>query len=114
MHLMSRDCAVTLLLWIFWIMFELLYLNVNLLIFCNVCIQVIFRSSYVTAISCAVRGGQLNLACGPFLVSYLYRGRDMTMRDVRLVQGVICRTYFDQFTAAEEEFDSEEVSFIDI
>ena len=52
------------------------------------------------AISCAVRGGQLNLACGPFLVSYfLHRGFDMSSRDVRLVQGVIFRTYFQQFRA---------------
>jgi len=69
--------------------------------------QAMFRSSYVTAISCAVRGGQLNLACGPFLVSYLHRGRDMTMREVRLVQGVICRTYFDQFAAEEVDDDKE-------
>ena len=53
------------------------------------------------AISCAVRGGQLNLACGPFLVSYLHRGFGMSMRDVRLVQGVIFRTYFQQFEAAD-------------
>ncbi len=52
------------------------------------------------AISCAVRGGQLNLACGPFLVSYLHRGFDMSLRDVRLVQGVIFRTYFQQQFAA--------------
>ena len=52
------------------------------------------------AISCAVRGGQLNLACGPFLVSYLHRGFGMSMRDVRLVQGVICRNYFQQFAVA--------------
>ena len=66
-----------------------------------------FRSSYLTAISCAVRGGQLNLACGPFLVSYLYRGRDMTMRDVRLVQGVICKTYFDQFVSDDASDESQ-------
>ena len=59
------------------------------------------------AISCAVRGEQLNLACGPFLVSYLHRGFDMSMRDVRLVQGVIFRTYFQQFTVETKEDDSE-------
>ena len=59
------------------------------------------------AISCAVRGGQLNLACGPFLVSYLHRGFGMSMRDVRLVQGVIFRTYFQQFTAAAGVHDIE-------
>ena len=53
------------------------------------------------AISCAVRCGQLNLACGPFLVSYLHRGFGMSMKDVRLVQGVIFRTYFQQFTVAD-------------
>ena len=53
----------------------------------------------------------MNLACGPCLVSYLYRGRDMTARDVRLVQGVICRTYFDQFAEAEgEDGDQTEVA----
>jgi hypothetical protein len=55
----------------------------------------------VIAISCAVRGGQINLACGPFLVSYLHRGIGMTMRDVHLMQGVIFRTYFEQFSAAD-------------
>ena len=66
-----------------------------------------FRSCFVTAISCAVRGGQLTMFCGTQLVSYLHRGPDMTMRDVRLMQGVICRTYFDQF--AEAKKDEEEV-----
>ena len=59
------------------------------------------------AISCAVRGGQLNLACGPFLVSYLHRGFGMSMRDVRLVQGVIFRTYFRQFAVADVADDRE-------
>ena len=59
------------------------------------------------AISCAVRGGKLNLACGPFLVSYLHRGFGMSMRDVRLVQGVIFRTYFQQFAEADKS-DSHE------
>ena len=59
------------------------------------------------AISCAVRGGQLNLACGPFLVSYLHRGFGMSMRDVRLVQGVIFRTYFRQFAVAALAEESE-------
>ena len=68
--------------------------------------QPLFMSSYVNAISCAVRGGQLNLACGPFLVSYLYKGRGMTLRDVRLVQGVICRTYFDQFVVNDNTDDT--------
>ena len=61
----------------------------------------------MVAISCAVRGGQLNLACGPFLVSYLHRGFGMSMRDVRLVQGVIFRTYFQQFAVADVVDDSE-------
>ena len=62
------------------------------------------------AISCAVRGGQLNLACGPFVVLYLHRGFGMSMRDVRLVQGVIFRTYFRQFAVAAvaEESEAEE------
>jgi hypothetical protein len=55
----------------------------------------------VIAISNAVRNGQLNLACGPFLVSYLYKGHDMIIEDVRLVQGVICGSYFGQFAADE-------------
>ena len=55
------------------------------------------------AVACAVRGGHLNLACGPFVVSYLHRGCDMSLRDVRLVQGVICKTYFDQFAIEEEK-----------
>ena len=59
-----------------------------------------FRN-YVIAVTCAVRGGQINLACGPYLISYLYRGFSMTMRDFRLVQGVIFKTYFHQFTVAE-------------
>ena len=59
------------------------------------------------AISCAVRGGQLNLACGPFLVSYLHRGFGMSMRDVRLVQGVIFRTYFQQFSIAAADVADE-------
>jgi len=67
-----------------------------------------FFRSYVIAISCAVRGGQLNLACGPFLVSYLHRGFGMSMRDVRLVQGVIFRTYFQQFEVADVVEESEE------
>ncbi len=57
------------------------------------------------AISCAVRGGQLNLACGPFLVSYLH-GK-FGMRDFRLVQGVIFRTYFQQFAVADVADESE-------
>ena len=60
------------------------------------------------AISCAVRGGQLNLACGPFLVSYLHRGFCMRMRDVRLVQGVIFKTYFQQFAVAADVADESE------
>ena len=61
------------------------------------------------AISCAVRGGQLNLACGPFLVSYLHRGFGMSMRDVRLVQGVIFRTYFQQFAVSHVAVTKEAV-----
>ena len=49
------------------------------------------------AISCAVRGRQLILACGPYLVSYLHRGNDMSRKEFLLVQGVICKTYFLQF-----------------
>jgi hypothetical protein len=60
----------------------------------------------VIAISCGVRGGQLNLACGPFLVSYLHRGFGMSVRDVRLVQGVIFKTYFRQFAVADVVDDS--------
>ena len=67
-----------------------------------------FFRTYVIAISCAVRGGQLNLACGPFLVSYLHRGFSMSMRDVRLVQGVICRNYFSQFAVADVAHESED------
>ncbi len=58
---------------------------------------------YVIAISRAVRGGQFNVACGPFLFSYLYRGFDISARVVRLVQGVICRTYFRQFALNANE-----------
>ena len=66
------------------------------------------------AISCAVRGGQLNLACGPFLVSYLHRGFDMSMRDVRLVQGVIFRTYFQQFAAAVADVAVDKEAVVDV
>ena len=54
-----------------------------------------FFRGYVIAISSAVRAGQLNLACGPFLVSFLHRC--MSIKDTRLVQGIIFRTYFQQF-----------------
>ena len=67
-----------------------------IIIFNSLLFQPLFRN-YVTAVSCAVRGGQLNLAVGPFLLSYLRCGFGMREREVRLVQGVICRTYFDQF-----------------
>ncbi len=34
-------------------------------------------------------------------MSYLCRGIGLRIRDVRLVQGVICRTYFRQFSAEQ-------------
>ncbi len=58
--------------------------------------------------SCAVRGGRLTLAGGLLVVSYLYRRRDMAQRDVRLLQGVVWRTYFDQFATAKQEEEEEE------
>ena len=64
-----------------------------------------FFRGYVIAITCAVRNRQLNLACGPLLVSYLHRG--MSLRDVHLVQGVIFRTYFKQFAEGDVADESE-------
>ncbi len=52
------------------------------------------------AISSAVRGRQLNLACGPFLVSFLHRC--MSMKDSNLVQGVIFKSYFKQFKTLDK------------
>ena len=48
-------------------------------------------------ISSAVRGEQMTLVCGPFLLSFLYKGPGMAARDVCLVHGVIFRNYFNQF-----------------
>lgn len=64
-----------------------------------------FFRGYVIAITCAVRGRQLNLTCGPLLALYLHRR--MSPRDVRLVQGVIFRTYFKQFAAGDVADESE-------
>ena len=64
-----------------------------------------FFRGYVIAITYAVRGRQLNLTCGLLLASYLHRR--MSPRDVRLVQGVIFRTYFKQFAAGDVADESE-------
>jgi hypothetical protein len=50
----------------------------------------------VIAISCAVRNTQLNIACGPFLISYLYKGQKMNHKDVQLVQSVIFKTFANE------------------
>ena len=56
-------------------------------------------------LSSAVRNKQLTAALGVFMLSYLYRGLKLTGRDVRLMQGVIYRTYFDQFQLIEDDSD---------
>ena len=56
-------------------------------------------------LSSAVRNKQLTAALGVFMLSYLYRGLKLTGRDVRLMQGVIYRTYFDQFQLIKDDND---------
>ena len=58
-------------------------------------------------LSSAVRGKQLTAALGPFLLQYLYRGLRLTGRDVRLLQGVVYRTYFRQFQAQIQNGDDD-------
>jgi hypothetical protein len=54
----------------------------------------------VTAITSAVRGRQLNLYVGPFLMSYLLKGLALDDRERRLMTSVVFRDYFTQFSAA--------------
>ena len=57
-----------------------------------------------------VRNKQLTAALGVFMLSYLYRGLQLTGRDVRLMQGVIYRTYFDQFQFIKDDSDESDQS----
>ena len=73
-------------------------------IFCH---QALMFRTYAIVLSSAVRGKQLTAALGPFLLQYLYRGLRLTGRDVRLLQGVVYRTYFCQFQVRIKNADDD-------
>jgi hypothetical protein len=66
------------------------------------------------AVSSAVRGGALSIAGGNYVLAYLHRENGMTPREVRLVEGILFRTYFNQFRGdmSSNNEDSSTVSLV--
>ncbi len=59
---------------------------------------------YTVVMSSAIRGGALSVKGGYCVLSYLHRaGGSMTLREVRLVEGIMYRTYFTQFSDGDVE-----------
>ncbi len=67
-------------------------------------------------ITSAVRNYQLNKSVSPVIISYLYKGRDMTAKDYRLIEGVLFRTYFTSLrivaSAATNDIISRQASVV--
>ncbi len=59
--------------------------------------------TYTVAVSSAIRGGALSVAGGRCVLAYLHWGHRMTPREVRLVEGIIYRTYFAQFIVTDQQ-----------
>ena len=54
------------------------------------------------AVSSAIRGGVMSVVGGRLILAFLHWGDRMTPREVRLIEGIMYRTYFEQFLVPQQ------------